>query len=105
MKTTSVAIELQAAFRKLSDQEYPDDIQQRVMDLTGLMGASGMSPVQCALVLARTAAAAAAGAGMAIATSGLHPTEISDRDVLGHVVVALRAAADVNEAILRAGSA
>lgn len=87
----------------MSRHSCPDVIEDRVMELTGLMAGGGASPVECTLILARTSWTACLGMSGAI-SQGLQVGEIYDLEDLRHVVAALRASADVFEAILREGT-
>lgn len=93
---------IDAAESAVSNFDYDDGIQRRVVGLGRQIIAGDGSPCDDALICARTSLCAAVGMATAI-EGGLHPTEIHDRETLRHVVAALRSAADLFEAILREG--
>lgn len=96
MKRLVTAIETSGA--AVQSHEYPAWVERRVLELSSLMFAGGLSPVGSMFVLARTSWSASLGFATAI-SEGLQVGEIHDREDLAHIVDALRASADVLEAI------
>lgn len=63
----------------------------------------GTTPVESVNVIAGTLMASATGIAGALGSGNLHLYEISDREDLQAAILAMRGAADVFEAILKAG--
>lgn len=101
--TTHVSDAIGAAADAMDQFPYDSPLRADVLHLTQTVLGAGGSPCDDTLVLARTLMSASIGMGHAI-LNGLHPTEIHDREKLRHTVAALRASADIFEAIVRDGA-
>ncbi|MNL03393.1 hypothetical protein D3C87_1239300 [compost metagenome] len=87
----------------MAEFPYPVQFEDDVNKVTQSFIGSGYSPVECVVVLSRTAMSWAVGTATAV-SQGLHPAEITDREQLRQCVAALRASADIFEAIMREGA-
>lgn len=88
-----------------SVEPYPmaPHVSRKVLGLSAATGSWGTSPVESVNVIAGTLVAAATGMAGAVGSGNLDIFALHDREDLQGAVLAMRGAADVFEAMIKAG--